>query len=138
MTAAIDEPKHVVMRDFLAETDAARAENAALVIKGHARTKLEIFVLFHLVLKEAGLLIDVVDAELLQKAFAGLVADRTVERVIDQEKFHHPVPTVLNQRRVRANGHAVSDVLRAANLWTWHPVDDGYAVGAEFRLAIRA
>ena len=29
-----------------------------------------------------------IDAELLQLAFAGLIADRAVERVIDQEKFH--------------------------------------------------
>ena len=40
VAAAIDEPEHIVMRDFLAKTNAARAENAALVVKRDPRSEL--------------------------------------------------------------------------------------------------
>ena len=43
VTAAIDEAEHVVVRDFLAEADAARAENAALVVERDARAELHSF-----------------------------------------------------------------------------------------------
>jgi hypothetical protein len=78
VTAAINEPEHVVVRDFLAETDAARAENAALVIKRHPRAELHSFRLFHFVLQETRLRNAVIDTELLQLAFAGLIADRAI------------------------------------------------------------
>src|SRR5882724_10267044 len=97
VTAAINEPEHVVMRNFLAKTDAARAENAALVIKRHPRAELHSFRLFHFVLQETRLRTAIVDTELLQTAFAGLIADRTIKRVIDQEKFHDAPLTFLHQ-----------------------------------------
>src|SRR6478609_846207 len=89
------------MRDLLAKTDAARAENAALVVKGHQRAELHRFRLFHFVLQETRLRTAIVDTELLQTAFAGLIADRTVERVIDQEKFHDAALTCLHRHPVR-------------------------------------
>ena len=55
VTAAIDEPEHVVVRDLLAETNAARAENAALVIERDARTELDVLRLLDLVLEKARL-----------------------------------------------------------------------------------
>src|SRR5229473_6092066 len=124
------------MCDFLAETDASRAENAALVIKRYPRAELHVFRLFDFVLQETRLRIPIVDAELLQTAFPGLIADRAIERVIDEEKFHDTALTFLNQRRVGANGHAFSYILCAANLGTWHPVDNRFAILPELRLAI--
>jgi len=124
------------MGDFLAETDAARAENAALVIKRYPRAELYIFRLFDFVLQKTRLRIAVVDTELLQTAFAGLIADRAIKRVIDEEKFHDPALTFLYQRRVGANGHAFSYILCAANLGTRHPIDNRFAVLPELRLAI--
>ena len=53
VAAAIDEAEDVVIRDLLAKPDAARAENAALVVEGHARTELDVLRLLHLVLEEA-------------------------------------------------------------------------------------
>src|SRR5690349_9278487 len=125
------------MRNFLAETDAARAQNAALVIKRHPRAKLYCLRLFDFVLQETRLRTAIIDTELLQTAFAGLIADRAIERVTDQQKFHDPALTFLHQWRVRANGHAFSDILRAGNLRARHPVDDRFAVGAKLRFAIR-
>src|SRR5215471_6326119 len=124
------------MRNFLAETDAARAENAALVIKRHPRTELYGFRLFNFVLQKTRLRIAVVDTELLQLAFARLIADRAVERVVNQEKFHDAMPTFLHQRRIGANGHAFGHIRCAANLRAWHPVDDRFAVLPELRFPI--
>jgi len=138
VTAAINEPEHVVVRDFLAETDAARAENTAFVIQCDARADLHSLWFFYFVLQKARLRIAVIDAEFLQAAFARLIADWAVQRVIDQEKFHYALPTFLHQKRVRANGHSFRDILRAANLRTRHPVDDRLAIRVELRFAIGA
>ena len=53
VAAAIDEAEHVVLRDFLAKANAARAEDAALVIERDARPELDVLRLLHLVLEEA-------------------------------------------------------------------------------------
>jgi len=45
-----------------------------------------------------------VDAEghrlVLQVAFAALIADRAVERMVDEEELHHPFARLLDHRRV--------------------------------------
>src|SRR4051812_13237584 len=130
VAAAIDEPEDIVLRDLLAETDAARAENAALVIERHPRTELDVLRLFHLVLEEAGVGPAVFDAEFLEAAFARLVTDRTIERVIDEEEFHHALAAFLRQRRIGADAHSFGDILSAGNLRARHPIDDWFAIGA--------
>ena len=85
----------------------------------------------------------VFDAEFLESAFARLVADRAIERMIDEEKFHHPATAFLDQRRFGANPEPFGDIGRAADLRTRHPVDlrlavvgeDGFTVRAHFRHA---
>ena len=49
---AIDEPEDIVLRDFLAETNATRAEDAALVIERDARTEFDVLRLLHLVFEK--------------------------------------------------------------------------------------
>ena len=53
VAAAIDEPEHVVVRDLLAEANAARAENAALVIERDARAEIDVLRFLHLVFEKA-------------------------------------------------------------------------------------
>ena len=98
VAAAIDEAEDVVLRDFLAEANAARAEDAALVVERDARAEFDVLRLLHLVLEEARILPAVLDAEFLEPAFARLVADRAIERMIDEQKFHHAVAAFLDQR----------------------------------------
>src|SRR5262249_47201637 len=136
VTAAINEPEYVVMRDFLAETDASRAQNTTLVVQRDAWADLHGFRLLHFVFQKTRLRVAVIDAEFLQLAFASLIADRAIERVIDQEKFHDAVPAFVHQRRVGANSHPFSYILRAANLRARHPIDDRFAVRTELRFAI--
>ena len=137
VTAAINEPEYIVVRDLLAKTDASRAQDAALVVQRDARANLHRFGLFHFALQKTRLRGAVIDAELLQAAFAGLIANWAVQRMIDEQKFHYPVPTLLNQWRVRANRHSFSHVLCAANLWTGHPVNDRFAISAQLWFPIR-
>src|SRR5687768_3575463 len=137
VAAAIDEAEHVVVRDLLAKTNAARAEDAALIIQGDARPELDVLRLLDLVLEETRIGPPIFNAELLQAAFAGLVADRAIERVIDEEEFHHSFPAFLGQRRIGANAHSVAHILGAGDLRARHPVDDRLSIRTELRFAVR-
>ena len=76
-------------RDFLAETHAACAvdttrhflsgnERSHRLVKNHA---------FGFVIATAAAA--VADRQVLQLAFTALIADRAIERVVDQQKLHH-------------------------------------------------
>src|SRR5437588_4228664 len=136
VTAAIDKAKHIVLRDFLAEADAARAKNAALIVERDARPEHNVLRYLYLSFEETLLGRPVLDAEFLQETFAGLIANRTIERMIDEEELHHAALAFFRQRRICAHAHSLGDILRARNLWARHPIDYGFAVGAELRFAI--
>src|SRR5664279_4946202 len=95
VTAAIDKTQDVVVRDFLAKTDATRAENATLVVECHARAELDVLRFFDLVFEEARFRVTVLDAEFLQATLTRLVADRAIERMIDEEEFHDSLAAFL-------------------------------------------
>src|SRR5439155_15115856 len=113
-------------------------KNATLVIQCHARTDQHIFRFLDFVLEKTRFRVTEIDAEFLQTALASLIANRTIERMIDEEKFHDATLTFLHQRRVGANGHAFGNILCAGNLRTRDPIDDRFPIGAQLRLAIRA
>ena len=83
------------------------------------------------------------DGELLQAAFTGFVTDRAIERVVDEEKFHHALAAILDERGVGAGGHAFGDFEGAGDLrlgrpgdfWTVVGAEDGLAVGIHLRTA---
>src|SRR5262245_4080176 len=85
------------------ETDAASAVNAA----GHvgADQRPQIFVLDRaFVVGEAAGVEAIGHGLVLQVAFATLVADRAVERVIDEQKFEHALARLLHRGRVGDDG----------------------------------
>src|SRR3984893_17174814 len=125
------------MHDLLAKSDATRAENATLVVQRYAGTELDVFRFLYLVFEEARFGGALVDAEFLEEACARLIADGTIERMIDEQKLHHALAALLRQRRIGSDSHAFAHILRAGNLRTRHPIDHGLSVGAEFRFAIR-
>src|SRR5581483_5216347 len=137
VAAAINEAEHVVVRDLLAKPNATRAENAAFIVERHAWTELDVLRLLHFVFEKSRTLVAVFDLEFLQATFAGLVADRTIERMIDEQKFHHAAAAFFDQRRSRAHAHPFGHILRATNLRTWHPIDRRFAIAAELWFAIR-
>ena len=87
VTAAVDEPEHIVLGNFVAKSHATRAKNAAFIIERDARTELHRLRLLHLVFKKARAARAILDAELLKLALARLVADRAIERMIDEQEF---------------------------------------------------
>src|SRR5450432_111646 len=100
LAAAIDEPQDIVMHDLLAKPDATRAENATLVIECYAGTELDVLWFLYLVFEKARFRVAVLDAEFLQATFTCLIADRTIERMIDEQKLHHALAAFLGQGRV--------------------------------------
>lgn len=81
-------------------------------------------------------MVAVVDAEFLQTTFARLVADRAIEWMINEQKFHDAAAAFLRERRIGAHAHAVGDILRATNLRARHPINNGLSIRTEFRFAI--
>ena len=98
VTAAVGKSEHIVLGNFVAKSNATRAQNAALVVERNSRAELHRLRLLHLVFEKAGAARAVLNAELLELAFARLVADRAIERMIDEQEFHHPLATFLNHR----------------------------------------
>src|SRR5690606_13644686 len=57
----------------------------------------------------------------LQVALAALVADRAVQRVVDEQELHHPFAGLLHHRRVGEDLLAVGGRQGAAGLPLWRP-----------------
>ena len=128
VTAAIDKAEHVILGNFLTETNATRAENAAFVIECNARSDFHPFRFFDFIFQKTRIGAAIFDAKFLQSTFPSLIADGTVERMINQQKLHHPPTALLGQRRIGANAHSFGNVLRAGNLRAWHPIDDWFGI----------
>src|SRR5262249_51587113 len=132
------ETQNIVMGYFLHETDTARTKNAAFVIERHARSELYALRFLHLLIQKARAGCAEFDAVFLQMAFPGLIADWAVQRMVYQEKLHHPISALLHQWRICANCHPFCNILRTGYLGARYPIDDGLSVGAYFRFPIRA
>ena len=121
--AAVQHAERGDARDFLREADAARALDAA----GHGRLDDRAHILVvdgALVLVEAGERAAIGHRLVLKVAFAALVADRAVERVVDEQELHHPFARLLHHRRVGADRLAVGGRQRAARLRLGRPRRD--------------
>ncbi|MNX92681.1 hypothetical protein D3C86_1248310 [compost metagenome] len=93
--------------DFLAEAHATGAVDAAAhFLGGNQRTQVlvEDDALFLLVTRGRAA---VAHGQILQLAFAALIADRAVERVIDEQEFHHRLLSGAGLLRAGVDDHAV-------------------------------
>lgn len=136
VAAAIDESQAIILRDLVHETDAARAENAALIIEDDPLTDVDMLRLLHLGILEAGVGVSVFDGELLQAALTRLVADGAVQRVVDEEKLHDALAAILDQRGIRADSKSLGNLDGAADGGFRTPVDQGTAILPQLRLAV--
>ena len=118
--AAADRAEVLDPGHLLHEADAAGAVDAA----GHEGLdhRAHIF-LGHraLVLVVAAVALAVSERLVLQVAFAALVADRAIERVVDEQELHHPFARLLHHRRVGENLLIVGGGQRAARLRLGRP-----------------
>ncbi|MBA7473631.1 hypothetical protein ES707_08972 [subsurface metagenome] len=99
--------------DFRGEADAARALDAA-VHRGLDQ-RAQILVLDGaLVLGEAAGVDAIAHRLVLQIALAALVADRAIQRMVDQQKLHHAFARLLHHRRTRGDFRRLALGTRAA------------------------
>ncbi len=98
--------------DFLRKADAARAVDAA----GHdGFNQRPQFFIRHsaLVFGKAGTVETIGHGLILQITLPALIADRAVERVIDQEHFHHALAGLFDHFRFGVDDHPVAARHRA-------------------------
>ena len=138
VTAAVDEAERVVAGDVAREPDAARAQDATFRIEHDARPEVNGLRLVNLRLDEAARALAIVHGVFLQFTFAGLVADRAIERMIDEQKLKHALAHLFHSGRRRVNFHSRRNRRRAGNGRTRRFCDLRRAVRIQHRLAIRA
>src|SRR6266496_4542335 len=111
-------PDHAELHDaadLLAEAHAARAVDAARHVGRDERT--QALVQHHaLLFGVARGALAVADREVLELAFAALVADRAVERMVDEQELHHAVLRVPRVVGARKHFHAFADRRGASGL----------------------
>ena len=133
--AAIPRDELAVLGDVLREARAAVAEDAALAVERDERRHGDGFV--DRVLREGHPRVARTKAEreVLQRALAALVADRAVERVVDEDELERRLLTLrrLRRRRARGDHHARRNRERARGLQLRYPLDldEAHAAGAD-------
>ena len=107
VVAAAGDGQLGLLRHLVHEADAAGTEDATFLVEDHRRPEVDLLaapartlgvdeamisaalvILAHLVV-EAAFMPTLTHVVLLQGAFAGLVADRAIQRVVHQQEFHH-------------------------------------------------
>ena len=97
MRSALHDRELRLASDLVHEPDAARAHDAALgVIDDHRPEHFALWFI-QLVGTDARRLVIVLHVIILQLALARLIADRAIDRVIDQMEFHAPALVVLHR-----------------------------------------
>ena len=108
MLAAAGRAQRLDAGDLGREADAARALDAARHLGLDDRAELLVGDRALLFLVARGVMA-IGHRLVLQVALAALVADRAVERMVDQQELHHALARLLHQRRVGLDHHVVGD-----------------------------
>ena len=105
--------------DIASEANASRAQDAALLIQHDMRADGGCFFTFPLVFIEARVVKTVLHVIILQFALTGLIADRTIQRMIQKEELKDRLPIAQGCRRLGAHHHAfaLSVWCRTAAAW---------------------
>ena len=125
---AVDEAQDRVLGDLAGEAHAARAEDAAFVVERDARPEAGLLRLGVLLVDVARITAAVFGGELLQLALAGLVADRAVERVVEEKHLRHAFAAGFDAGRFETDVQAGRDVGGAG--------DGRLRLPADLRLAV--
>jgi hypothetical protein len=131
--AALLEHELVVLGDLLGVAHAAVAEDAALAVDRDQRRQLERLLEVALGLDEPRAAAAPAEGDVLQRALAALVADRAVERVVDEQELDHRLLRLVHARGLGVDDHAVLDRRRAAGLELRDALDlhEAHAAGAD-------
>jgi hypothetical protein len=93
MIAAIQYTMHAFIRNLVGHIHAAEAKNATRHVQLYIGTKIMFFECASLKFVACAFLAMII-AEILQVTFTGLIADGTIERMVDQQKFHHTISCI--------------------------------------------
>jgi hypothetical protein len=134
--AAIDDADLCVAVDLLHEPHAACAQDAALAVEHQRRTEVDVpldaFAVEH-ASREIHPALGRTEGvgEILQRALAAFVADRTVERMVDEQELEHARTGGGGLRIPGAHDHALGADGRARRLQLRHlfDLDDAHAAG---------
>ena len=137
MASPVHKTQHIVLRNLTGKTHAAGTKDAALVIEHDPLPQIHILGFLDLVFRETTRPGSVLHGELLQLTLPRLIADRAVQRMVDQKELHHSVTTILHQGGIGPDSHAWGDAGRATNLRSGHPGNLRLPVCAENRFSIR-
>src|SRR5581483_1165805 len=118
--AALEEAKLRVAADVLGETSAARAVDAAFAVEDDMIGERIGFWKVALLLDIAADGRTVEERIILKWAFAAPVADRAVERVVDEQELQNAAPVVGNGFGLRLDDHALDRRERAGRLRLGH------------------
>ena len=136
LRAALARDQLLVLGDVGREARAAVAEDAALAVERDQRRDRHRLLVRALRQAEARVAGPVAERQVLQRALAALVADRAVERVVDQQELEHR----LLARRPRARSRVCTFMPsvgghRAGGLQLRHALDldQAHAAGADGR-----
>lgn len=101
--------------DLLRKSGAPRAEDAPLAVQQHLRGDGDRFWIGAFDVMEPGLGVPVGHRLVLQRALAALVADRAIQRVVDEQQLNDAVLGLLGDRRsvLGAHHHALGHRRRA-------------------------
>ncbi len=130
---ALEELQLLVLGDLLGEPDAAVTEDAALAIDLDQRAQRDRLLEVALGVGDPALAVAPAHRDVLQRALAALVADRAVERVVDEQELDDGVLRVLDPVGLRVDDHAVADRGRAGGLQLRDALDldQAHAAGAD-------
>src|SRR5262249_40043791 len=106
--AAIDDAERAHAHAFIADAYAAEAENATRRIEKHHGGKL-FFGSVDFFFGVPALARAVAEHHVLQLALAALIAHRTIQRVIGQQKLERVLTCLRDLRRLRAHHHTLAD-----------------------------
>ena len=100
LTAMIERARkeRVVADDVPREPNATGAENASLVVEDYPRPQIHLLGFVHFLFREAADGLSVFHRVFLELAFAGLIADGTIQRMIDEQRFEHRFAHLLSRR----------------------------------------
>ncbi len=134
---AIDDVDLRVGVDLAHEPHAPRAEDAAVAVQHQRRPEVDVgphaLAVEHPPRKlHPALVRPEAVGEILQRTLAALVADRAVERMVDQQELEHAGARLDHVGRLRRHDHALGDRRRAGRLQLRHllDLDDADAAGA--------
>src|SRR5688572_15120398 len=111
------------MGDFVKKAHAARAFDATLAIENDIGTKNLAFAVTLLSLLEPAVLQVMLHVIVLQPALTRLIADRAIDRMVDQKKFHHRLAHRYYLGTLGQYRHALGHLCVAGDLQLGHLLD---------------